>query len=59
LSLKLIVSAFTAIGMYVYLRGGAGTPPPLEKRERASTDVLALDAGDDTPQSNPRDLISR
>jgi len=59
LSLKLIVSAFTAIAMYVYLRGGAGTPPPPERRERVSEDVLALDVGDEPAQSNPRDLISR
>jgi uncharacterized membrane protein SpoIIM required for sporulation/uncharacterized RDD family membrane protein YckC len=59
LSLKLIVSAFTAIAMYVYLRGGAGTPPPGQTPERASTDVLSLDAGDEPVQSNPRDLISR
>jgi hypothetical protein len=55
----LIVSALTAIAMYVYLRGGAGTPPPPEKREHASTDVLALDAGDEPAQSKPRDLTSR
>lgn len=59
LSLKLIVSAFTAIAMYVYLRGGAGTPPPRQTLERAATDVLSLDAADEPVQSNPRDLISR
>jgi uncharacterized membrane protein SpoIIM required for sporulation len=61
LSLKLIVSALTAIAMYVYLRGGAGAPPARRDADRAlvESDPLSLDASDEPAQSNPRDLISR
>ncbi len=64
LSLKLVVSALTAIAMYVYLRGGAGPSPAAAPRPAQDVDVLSLDAGHvggttSESQSNPRDLISR
>ena len=45
LSLKLVVSAFTAVLMFVYLRGGAGRPAATAAPAASpATDVLSLDA---------------
>jgi uncharacterized membrane protein SpoIIM required for sporulation/uncharacterized RDD family membrane protein YckC len=54
LSLKLIVSALTAIAIYVYLRGGTVAAPAAEQ---SAHDESSPDANE--RQSNPRDLISR
>jgi len=59
LSLKLIVSAMTAMAMYVYLRGGAGAPSTPTPQPVDDVDALSLDAGEPAVQSKPRDLISR
>jgi uncharacterized membrane protein SpoIIM required for sporulation/uncharacterized RDD family membrane protein YckC len=58
LSLKFIVAAFTAVMMYVYLRGGAG-PAVQRAQPELDADVLSLDATTAQRQSSPRDLISR
>ncbi|MGH7618350.1 MAG: stage II sporulation protein M, partial [Gemmatimonadaceae bacterium] len=60
LSLKLVVSAFTVVLMWIYLRGGVGQPATdavPSRRLTPASGVLALDDLD--VQSSPRDLISR
>jgi uncharacterized membrane protein SpoIIM required for sporulation/uncharacterized RDD family membrane protein YckC len=59
LSLKLIVAAFTAVMMYVYLRGGAGPTAVRGGQLEPASDVLSLEATTVGGQSSPRDLISR
>lgn len=59
LTLKLVVSALTAIAMYVYLRGGARPTVTPATGSIDAADVLSLDATAIDAQSKPRDLISR
>ena len=59
LSLKLVVAAFTAVLMYVFLRGGAAPAPVPPEQPTPVVDVLSLDATGVEHQSSPRDLISR
>ena len=59
LTLKLVVSALTAIAMYVYLRGGARPTVTPAAASTDAADVLSLDATAIDAQSKPRDLISR
>jgi uncharacterized membrane protein SpoIIM required for sporulation len=56
LSLKLIVAAFTAILIYLYLRGGV-VSAAARTEQPGPHDVLSLESDDG--HSTPRDLISR